>query len=130
MDFRILASILPVTPMLLVGAPVVLKFTEQLMRGYNLWQNNLIIICYVFGFLGVIGLSIASLERTYRDPLLAGRTKILLIFGFASAVLCVVLALTAGIGNKLIPIVIIFCVASPVVTGSYVFIKLRKVQNA
>ena len=74
MDFRVLASILPVTPMLLIGAAVALKFTEQLMTGYSIWQNNLVIVCYVFGFVGVIGLIFASLEHTYADPVRAKRT--------------------------------------------------------
>ncbi|WP_444922321.1 hypothetical protein ACJJID_08430 [Microbulbifer sp. CnH-101-G] len=130
MDLRVTSSILPVVPMLVGGGMYVLIISKQLIGGYNSWQNSLIIICYVFGLLGVIGLFLASFDRAYSDPIQARRVIKLLSFGLISAVLAIVLMFTLGMKNWLVPTLIIFCISSPFMTAVYLIFKLRKLVSA
>ncbi|WP_160151716.1 hypothetical protein [Microbulbifer sp. ALW1] len=130
MDLKVLASILPIAPMIVFGAPYVYVLITQLFRGFHSWTNNLTILSYTFGLLGVLGLVLASKKSAYFNSNMANRIKVLLIFGFLSVLFGLLALFKMGIKNPIVPIVIIFCMSCPLVTGLSCFFRLRKVGNA
>lgn len=124
MDFRVITPIIPLAPAILVGA---FSFVGIVGAGFKFGLNlqlALPLAAYVLGLAGVVGLFLASLERTNRSRHETENVIIMLLAGIASCFICLALYATAP-RNSLVSLFVVGTLIYPVTVAADSIIRLR-----